>query len=198
MDEDLLKLVSPVGNVDISAERLTGLLLDAKRILHNEETGRLILETLSASPWAWPPRMDPYLPEVGDDYNGGRRWHRQIEVLAASLGNPWVPAENHNLLGVDLSGIWQASLDDTDRTYIRQFGPYVNVVMGLTDEPRVLAEGLYDPNSSRVAFVGRNLLGATCVGSTQLQSHWLLDGEVKTTGFFGDPQGELLVLLKIG
>ena len=60
------------------------------------------------------------------------------------------------------------------------------------------AEGLYDPFHSRIAFVGRTLIGNRCAGFAQLQRHWVLDGEIETAGFFGAPDGRLFVLEKIG
>ncbi|MFH2010700.1 MAG: hypothetical protein ABI333_29130 [bacterium] len=198
MPENLLKLVNTVGELEPNADSITALVQSVKDALKDEEYGAGVLEAAAASPWIRPPRMDEYLPEVGDSYGGGSPWLPDLRSLAASLGSSWVPTRNHDLLGVDLSGIWRASLDENDRTYIRQFGPYLNLVMGLSSEPRATAEGVYDPFHSRIVFVGRTLLGASCTGYAQLHKHWLLDGELQTFGFFGDPTGELLVLMKIG
>lgn len=198
MANDVLTLVSALGEMDFHSDAVATMIQDVKAALKDEAYGIDVLDSLATSPWIRPPRMDEHLPRVGDEFEGGVRWIPELQSVAQQLGNPWVPWENHDLLGVDLSGIWSDSLDDQDRTYIRQFGPYLNVVMGLMGEPRLIAEGLYDPFHSRIAFVGRTLIGNRCAGFAQLQRHWVLDGEIETAGFFGAPDGRLFVLEKIG
>jgi hypothetical protein len=198
MPNDVLRLVSALGELDFQSTAVAEMIQQVKTALKDETYGASMLASIAANPWIRPPRMDEHLPEVGDPYDGGVRWIQDLQTLARRQGNPWVPWESHDLLGVDLGGIWRDSLDDADRTYIRQFGPYLNVIMGIGGEPRLLAEGLYDPFHSRIAFVGSTLIGNACAGWAQLQRHWILDGEIETSGFFGAPEGRLFVLEKIG
>ncbi len=193
-----MRLVAALGEIEFEPEAVTSMLQDVKAALQDEEYGASVLDSIAASPWIRSPRMDEHLPLVGDDYEGGLRWVPELTATARQLGKDWVPRTNHDLLGVDLHGIWSDSLDDTDRTYIRQFGPYLNLVMGIGGEPRLTAEGLYDPFHSRIAFVGRTLIGNRCAGFAQLQRQWVLDGEIESAGFFGAPEGRLFVLEKVG
>ena len=122
-----MRLVATLGEVELDPQTVSSLIQEVKAALKDEEYGASVLASVAASPWIRPPRMDEHLPQVGDDHHGGRAWIPELESIARLFGNGWVPTQNHDLLGVDLSGIWSDSLDPSDRTYLRQFGPDCDV-----------------------------------------------------------------------
>jgi hypothetical protein len=74
-----------------------------------------------------------------------------------------------------------------DQTYIRQSGPYLNLIAGVGGIPGLYAEGLFDPTSRIVRAVGRYTTGAPMEAQAELSPDWTLQGWLSTYGAFGQP-----------
>ena len=133
------------------------------------------------------PAMQTFRPQMQDPYHGGAQWLPQIQQMAAQNGNAWVPQQTQGIGDVDLTGVWCPPGNPMDQTYIRQFGPYLNLVAGIMGMPTVVAEGLYDPVHRSVYIVGRYFNGAPVEVRSQLLPNWMLQGVMTVPGPMGFP-----------
>lgn len=155
-----------------------------------------LLGKSGASPQAFSPRpqqtmqapqMQAFRPQMQDPYRGGAQWLPQIQQLAAQNGNAWVPQQTQGIGDVDLTGVWCPPGNLMDQTYIRQFGPYLNLVSGIMGMPTFVGEGLYDPTHRSIYILGRALNGAPVEVRTQLLPNWTMQGVMTVPGPMGFP-----------
>jgi len=129
--------------------------------------------------------MPPFRAPVPDLFGGGGQWVPQLQLLAAQFGNAWVPNYTSGLFGIDLTGTWHHQDAELGKAYLRQFGPYVNVIGYLTLDaggpsvPLFLGEGLFNPTVGAVIVVGKTT--APSPSSVELRArllpNWTLQGE---------------------
>ncbi len=133
------------------------------------------------------PMMQPFRAQMRDPYGGGAQWLPAIQQVAAQFGNPWVPAQTQGLDGIDLTGIWCPPMNPMDQTYIRQYGPYLNLVAGLMGMPTAVGEGLFDPVHRSVYIVGRYMNGMMVQVRSQVLPNWTMQGVMTLPGPMGFP-----------
>lgn len=134
-----------------------------------------------------PSDMEPFRPQIADPYAGGNQWLPAIQQVAAQFGNSWVPTQTQGLGGVDLTGIWCPPGNPMDQTYIRQFGPYLNLVAGIMGMQTAVGEGLYDPEHRSVYIIGVYFNGARVEVRSQLLPNWTMRGVMIVPGPMGFP-----------
>lgn len=137
-----------------------------------------------------PIHMQQFQPQVQDSYEGGRQWLPGLQNVAAQHGNSWVPSRTQGFLGINLTGIWAHPQMLEDQTYIRQFGPYVNVVAGIGGMPMFLGEGLFDPASNVLYVLGQFMGGIPMEIRAQVFPNWTLQGvmrRLEPVGYAGVP-----------
>lgn len=199
MLETILTIVSGVGTVATTANAVIELLQKAKRYLSQAEAAPEMLQPTREIFARWSPRpMQPFQPRVPDQFHGGRQWLPELQNLAGQFGNPWVPTRTQDFLGIDLTGIWSPPMNLMDQTYIRQFGPYLNVIAGVGGMPTLYAEGLLNPVNAVVHVIGRYVNGAPMEARAQLLPNWILQGVLITIGPFGQPVQVPTVMAKVG
>jgi len=185
MLETLLSIASAIGTGATAGSALLKLLKETKEMLSSPEAPQ---ELAQESPqtrilWAFP-RMQPFQPQLADQFKGGAQWLPALQGVAAQNGNPWVAQNTQGILGIDLTGVWIAPINPADQTYIRQFGTYVNLVTGIGGTPTGFGEGLFDPSHLFVHFVGRNSAGGPFEFRGQLLPNWVIQGVGVTAGPF--------------
>lgn len=139
----------------------------------------------AAAPTVLP--MPPFRAAMQDPYDSGARWLPQLQQLASQHGDGWVPAQTEGLNGINLTGLWAPPMNPLDQTYIRQSGPYLNLIAGVGGIPGLYAEGLFDPRNGIVRAVGQYATGAPMEVQAELSSNWTLQGWLSTYGPFGQP-----------
>ena len=146
---------------------------------------------------ATPMHMQPFHAQMPDTYAGGRQWLTDLKNVAGQFGNPWVPSRTQGFLGINLTGIWAHPQMLEDQTYIRQFGPYVNVVAGIAGIPMYLGEGLFDPASNIMYVLGQFMGGVPIEFRAQVFQNWTLQGVLRRLEPTGQFAGVPVVMAKI-
>lgn len=136
---------------------------------------------------AQPAGMEPFRPQIQDPYAGGNQWLPAIQKVAAQFGNPWAPTQTQGLAGIDLTGIWCPPGNPMDQTYIRQFGPYLNLIAGIVGMQTAVGEGLFDPVHRSVYIIGVYFNGARVEVRSQLLPNWTMRGVMIVPGPLGFP-----------
>ena len=136
---------------------------------------------------AQPSGMEPFRPQMPDPYAGGNQWLPAIQQVAAQFGNAWVPTQTQGLAGIDLTGIWCPPGNPMDQTYIRQYGPYLNLVAGIMGMQTAVGEGLFDPVHRSVYIIGVYFNGARVEVRSQLLPNWTMRGVMIVPGPLGFP-----------
>ena len=176
--EDILSTVSSVfetmGDVADGVGKV-------KALMQNGQANAADFGSASAGGTA----MAPFRPQVQDPYAGGRQWMGQLQHVAAQNGNAWVPQETAGALGIDLTGLWAAPINPMDQSYIRQYGPYLNIVAGLGGVPGFLAEGLLDPRSGMLQLAGRYADGSFGQAQARVFSNWTMQGAMVAQNAWG-------------
>jgi hypothetical protein len=199
MLETILAVASGVGTLATSTNSVIEVIQKLKGLLKKAEHTPQALQATPEVYARWsPPPMQPFQPRVQDPFAGGNQWIPQLQSVAGQFGNPWVPTQTYGLLGVDLTGLWSPPMNMYDQTYIRQFGPYLNVIAGVGGMPTLYAEGVFDPSHSAIHVVGSYVNGAPMEGHAQLYPNWVLYGVMTTIGPFGQPMQVPTNMVKIG
>lgn len=199
MLETILAIVSGVGTVATTANAVVELIQKVKGLLSEAESAPEMLKPTPEIHARWsPPSMQPFYPKMPDPFGGGGQWLPELQNLAGQFGNPWVATRTQGLLGIDLTGIWSPPMNPIDQTYIRQFGPYLNLIAGVGGMPTLYAEGLLNPVYAIVHVVGRYVTGAPMESRVQLLPNWTLQGVMMTLGPFGQPAQVPILLAKMG
>ena len=140
--------------------------------------------------------MAPFQAQIVDPYNGGGQWLPHLSSMAARQGNGHIPTETFGIGGVELTGIWTPPGNPYDQTYLRQSGPYVNVIAGLSGFPTLLAEGIMDPASGLIVLAGRNAMGLPVHSQLQLMPNWVMQGSIAVLAAMGMPVSNPVVMTK--
>jgi hypothetical protein len=143
------------------------------------------------------PPMQPFAPAAPDPFAGGAQWLPYLQQLAGQFGNAWVPAQTSGLFGIDLTGVWAPPMNPMEQTYLRQSGPYLNLITGLAGTPLALAEGIFIPRQSAIFVVGRYATGAPFQAQAQLMPDWTHQGMLAGTNPIGMPFQMPLYMRKI-
>lgn len=133
------------------------------------------------------PPMMPFQPQMQDPFQGGNQWLPQLSQIAQQFGNGWVPQQTQSLMGINLTGVWCPPMNFYDQTYIRQYGPYINIIAGVNGMPTVYAEGVFNPSNRMVVVVGKNMQGAMIQSQCQLLPNWVLQGSIAVASPWGMP-----------
>ena len=167
----IYKLTSRIGKFAASGNQVISLIQNVKELLsevESEKDPQLVTPLL----------MQPFRPVITDTYNKGRYWLPEIKKLAEQYGNPWVPRDTRGLSGINLTGIWVSDPNWREKTYIRQFGPYLNFIGGITETRTWYAEGLFDPHTGVLHVVGQFYNRGPFEIKTKLYTDWSLHGEI--------------------
>lgn len=196
---DILGLVSGIGTVVSTANGVIDLINKIKPALKQEEPNPHAFQTPPPAPTPSPLfSMQPFQPQQIDPYQQGQQWLPQLQWVAQTHGNPWVPAQTQPLFQVNLTGVWCPPDNWYEHTYIRQFGPYLNLIAGMAGGMvGVFAEGLLNPTNGFVHIVGRYANGMPIEVRAQLYPNWTLQGSKVFPGPFGQPMQMIFVLGKI-
>jgi hypothetical protein len=190
----ILSIVSGIGTVATTTKDVADAIQAVKGLLPQAESAP---ETPPSG--ITPLRMQPFHPQIPDTFAGGRQWLLGLQNLAAQFGNPWVPSHTQGFLGINLTGIWVAPRDFSDQTYIRQFGPYLNVIGGIGGVPTLFGEGLFDPKNNVMHILGQMnyIVSALVEIRAQLFSNWIVQGMLTTLGPSGRLGQSPFIMVKI-
>ena len=129
--------------------------------------------------------METFHAQMPDPYQGGAQWLPQLQQVAGQQGSPWVPTQTQGLAGIDLTGVWVPPGNAMEVDYVRQAGPYVNMITGVGAMQGGYSEGLFDPTNGIVRLAGRYANGVPLEAQLQLFPNWTLQGWVSGMGPFG-------------
>ncbi len=151
----------------------------------------------AAAPPAAAMPMQSFQATMTDPYEGGSQWLPQIQQVAAQQGSSWVPQQTQGFAGIDLTGVWVPPGNMWEQDYVRQFGPYLNMITGVGSMPTGYSEGLFDPASGIIRLAGQYANGSPLEAALQLFPNWTLQGWVSGIGPFG-PMTTPVFLTKVG
>jgi hypothetical protein len=143
------------------------------------------------------PAMQPFSPQYADPFAGGQQWLGQLQHVAQQNGNGWVPTQVQPLGAIQLTGIWSPPMNLMDQTYIRQYGPYLNIIAGVGGMPTLYAEGLFEPMQGLIMAQGAYVNGAMVRVQLQLLPNWMLQGMLSVQGMYGMPMQVPIMMMKI-
>jgi hypothetical protein len=129
--------------------------------------------------------MQPFQAKMPDPYQGGAQWLPQLQQVAAQQGSSWVPTQTQGVAGIDLTGVWVPPGNPMEVDYVRQAGPYLNMIIGAGGVQTGYSEGLLDPASGMVRLAGRYANGVLLEAQLQLFPNWTLQGWVSGIGPYG-------------
>jgi len=190
---DLMELVENLGTVANTFGDVVGTINKFKGLAQSGKADA----TAFAAPAAGVPAMAQFQPLMRDPYGGGGQWLGQLQGVAAEHGNPWVPPRTAGLRGIDLTGVWSPPMNPMDQTYIRQYGPYLNVIAGVGGVPTFMAEGLFDPGSLVLRVVGRQSTGGPAQVHAQLMPNWMMHGTMTISNPWGTPMMVPLMMQRV-
>lgn len=184
MIDTLMNIVNTIGTVANTASSVLEAVDKAKRLLSGNP------EALSSPGMAPEMNMQPFQAQFSDPYQGGAQWLPALQSVAAQNGNGWVPPSTQGLHGRrdDLTGVWCPPGNPYDQSYIRQYGPYLNLVAGAYGTPTFYAEGMLNPQLGQIHLVGRNTMGMMAESRLQVYPNWMLAGWLVTYGPYGPMQ----------
>ncbi|MFL5798336.1 MAG: hypothetical protein ACJ77A_10445 [Actinomycetota bacterium] len=176
----------------------TGQVVDAiqwvKQRLREGDSGTAQPE--SAEPDANVMPMQTFQAQAADPYQGGENWLPELQQVAAQHGSSWVPPQTQGLGGIDLTGVWMPPGGTGEVDYVRQAGPYLNMITGIGAMQTGYSEGLFDPTSGVVRLAGRYANGVPLEAQLQLFPNWTVQGWVAGMGPFG-PVTTPVFLMKV-
>lgn len=190
--DKIMSIVSDIGEVAETTKDVVGAIEAVKGLLPKAGSAPQVPPTGIPSP-----HMQPFHAQIPDTLAGGRQWLPELQSLAAQHGNAWVPRNTQGFLGVDLTGIWGHPQMLNDQTYIRQFGPYLNVIAGVNGVPTFLAEGLFDPKHNVIHVLGLCAGGAPCELRAQVFADWTLRGVLIVHGPTGQAVQHQIGMVKL-
>jgi hypothetical protein len=190
---DIMELIENIGAVASTTSDVLGAINDFKELADGGSADAAAF----AAPMAGVPAMAPFTAQAHDPYGGGGQWLGQLQQVAAQNGNAWVPPQTSGLMGIDLTGIWSPPMNPMDQTYIRQYGPYLNVVAGIAGMPTFMAEGLFDPASLTLRVVGRQSNGQPAESQAQLLPNWVMHGTMTILNPWGMPMTGQIMMQRV-
>lgn len=143
------------------------------------------------------PMMQPFRPQFADPFAGGQQFVPQLQQMAQRNGNGWVPMQVQPLGNINLTGVWCPPMNPMDQTYIRQYGPYLNIIAGVGGMPTLYAEGLLDPMQAMIIARGQYINGSMMEARLQLLPNWMLQGVLAAQGMFGMPMQTPILMGKV-
>ena len=141
--------------------------------------------------------MNSFQPSMQDPFQGGAQWLPDLQQVAGQMGNSWVPNHTQGLQGVNLTGVWSPPMNLMDQSYIRQFGPYLNVIAGVGYQPTLFTEGMLNPENGSIFLIGQNVVGAQVTAQLQLLSNWTIQGTLNPPGPMGQPMQLPIHLVRV-
>jgi hypothetical protein len=193
---EIMSVISAVGTAATTGNALLDMISKVKGLLKTESPHNLMAPLPDPRVnWA-PPPMQQFQPREHDPYSGGGQWLPQVRAVAVQQGNPWVPPSTAGFLGIDLTGVWAPPGNPLDLAYLRQFGPYLNLIAGIGGQPTLIAEGLYDPTTRSIRLAGRNFAGFPVECSAQLFPDWTIRGMMVAASPLG-PQYQNVAVMRV-
>lgn len=141
--------------------------------------------------------MQPFHAQMPDSYAGGNQWLPRLQDVAAQHGNAWVPSGTQGFLGINLTGIWGHPQNLNDQTYVRQFGPYLNVIAGIGGMPTFVGEGLFDPMNNIMQVLGVSIDNVVWDLRAQVFPNWTLQGVMTAQSLFGQIVQRPIAMMKL-
>ena len=166
----------PVGSSQCSSEKLNGSTQQLKQMFHRIQNTDELLNASYKLSSSSSVTMQPFKPQMNDSYAGGSQWLPTLQGVAARFGDSWVPTRTMGFMGVDLTGIWGP--DQMNLSYIRQYGPYLNIISGVGGSYTMYSEGIFDVNSGVVHVIGCDSMGNSMEIRVNLHSNWCLQGQM--------------------
>jgi hypothetical protein len=195
---DFGNTLSLIDSAFKSGRDFIGLLNDVKSLLNRDGPNSTAMNMPPQMGAQWHmPAMQPFTPQFQDPFSGGAQWMPQLQQIAQRNGNPWVPTQVHDLGGINLTGVWCPPVNPFDQTYIRQFGPYLNIIAGINGMPTLYAEGLFNPLQSSIYARGQYINNTPMEAQLTLASNWTLQGILTTMTVFGMPSHMPIMMGKV-
>ncbi len=178
MSDDFMSIVQDIGTIARSGSDLVGLIQKVRGLVGSNQH-----EAPNAPPSV---RM---LQFAAAGQQGGGRQHAAASfgAFGAQYGVPVPAAPPMAIGGIDLSGLWLApGPQGLASVYLRQFGPYLNVVFGMNQMPTGIGEGVFNPMNGAVQLVGQfPQTGLRCEWVAQVQPNWTIVGQASVFDAFG-------------
>ncbi|MBN2735763.1 MAG: hypothetical protein JXR70_02200 [Spirochaetales bacterium] len=185
MINPVVRVVKKVGKANYKDEEIKHLIHEVKSLL--EKNVSYVTESITGDSENTPMEMMPFNPRLRDPYNGGQRWLSQLQQnLGETSPDPWIPDQTHDFFGINLTGIWAPSLNPLDQSYIRQYGPYLNYIIGTAGIPNIFAEGLFNPLTGAISLVGKDIFDNPFIAHLQLSCEWSINGDMTVPDVYGD------------
>ena len=96
--------------------------------------------------------------------------------LASNVPGAWVPGPSEGICGINLTGVWGVVGDLGNITFIRQFGPFFNVIKPAMRNPPLYAEGVFNPATGYLFFTGQHVPGPPAGFEGYLHPNWTIGG----------------------
>ena len=198
MFEELLGMLSGVGEAMDTANQILDVVHKVKDIMQASQTNPNAAQGMPNNfPGQFTPQMQQFQAKQSDPFQGGQQWLPQLQQVASQFGNSWVPTQTYSFMGVDLTGLWSPPMNPYDQTYIRQYGPYLNVIAGVGGNPTLYGEGIFYPQQSMIHIVARSVQGFIVEARGQLFPNWTIQGVLIGPNMWGMPSQMPLFIAKI-
>ncbi len=194
MLEEILGLLSGVGEAVGTANQVLELVNQVKNIMQNSQTTPNVFQGI---PGQFTPQMQHFQAKMADPFQGQNPWLPQLQQVAQQFGNSWVPNQTYGLMGIDLTGLWCPPMNSYDQTYIRQYGPYLNIIAGVGGNPTLYGEGIFYPQQSMIQVVARSVQGFLVEARGQLFPNWTIQGILVAPNMWGMPTQMPLFIAKV-
>ena len=139
---DFFSLLSDLGGIAQGVGAVVDVVVKVKQNFFDDPQQ---MRNIPAEPDWMISQMTSCQAGAADPYHGGTQWLPHLTNMAAQQGSGHIPHETFGIGGVDLTGVWTPPGNPFDQTYVRQSGPYLNVIAGLSGMPTLLAEGVLNP-----------------------------------------------------
>ena len=197
MIETILGVVAGVGTVASSANSIISLVQKIKGMLSKETSSSSQENMAFFSSQNSSVQMQAFQSQMQDPFAGGNQWIPELQNMACQFGSSWIPQQTQGIQGINLTGIWSPPMNPYDQTYIRQYGPYINIIAGIGGNPTLYAEGLFNPMQGILHVVGKNMIGQPVEAKTQVFPNWTMQGIIITMNPFGQPMQYPLMMAKV-
>lgn len=155
------------------------------------------------------PRVQPLLARLEQELGISRSpsknlwWTSNMDSLAKQFFNsPWLPTQDHDLDGVNLTGTWFWTADPGGQEiYFRQFSAWVDVMIVQNSTPLGYAQGFLNPTQTHyiISMSGYYMNRAPFSMWARLytRGHLFLEGEVLRVGQTGYQERVPFMLTKV-
>ena len=150
---EILGLITAVGTTVSTINGIIQLINNVKPLLRRQGMNPFAFR--GHPPSGWPdPQMQSFRPQQHNPFGQGQQWMPGLRWVAQAHGNPWVPSHTRPFYQINLTGVWGVPPSLRGRYFIRQFGPYLNVILGLDSETIGYGEGLFNSTNGCLHIVG--------------------------------------------